>query len=87
MPASIGAGLLSRRNLRDRAHLDAALAALARGRDLCGPGYRLVEIRAVEDVVPGELFFCLGERAVEDERPGKGGGTASLTLPRMIWRS
>src|SRR5205807_9333941 len=45
------AELLPRRNVGDRADLDAALVALARGRDLCGPGDRFVQVLAVEDVV------------------------------------
>src|SRR5205085_12232295 len=61
------ANLLARGNGGDRADLDAPLLALARGRDLCGPRDRLIEVLAVEDVIPGELFLCLGERTVEYE--------------------
>src|SRR5262249_10798398 len=61
--------LLPRRNVGDRAYLDATFAALTCGRDLGGPGDCLVEVPAIENVVPGELFLRFGERAVYDKRP------------------
>ena len=63
---SVGAALPSAAGCRPSGGSRCSLRRLARGRDLGGPGDRLVEVLAIENVVPGELLFGLGEGAVED---------------------
>src|SRR5258706_8070104 len=47
----------ARGKARQRANLDTAFASLARGRNLRRPLYSLVEILAIEDVIPGQLLL------------------------------
>src|SRR5579871_5165907 len=69
-----------------RPNLDAALTAFAGRGDLGGPLDGLVQILAVENVIPRKLLFGLGERAVADQRfssgdahrSGSGGGGQRL---------
>src|SRR5438874_8361292 len=52
----------------DGTHLHASLAASAGGRNLGCPFQRFVQVRTVENVVAGELFFGLSERAIGHHR-------------------
>src|SRR5262249_46339121 len=53
-----------RRQLLDLPDFHAARPAAAAGGKLGSPGDRFVDVLAIEDVVAGELLFCLRERAV-----------------------
>src|SRR5439155_24310845 len=59
---------LPRGKFHHRADLDAARAALAPRRNSGSPGNRLVEILAVENVVPGELPLGFREGSVMNQR-------------------
>src|SRR5256885_6007819 len=52
----------------DRTYFHAALAASAGGGNLRCPFQRFVQIRTVENVVAGELFFGLSERPIGHHR-------------------
>src|SRR4051794_10799291 len=60
--------LLQLRNIPERPYLDAPLPAAALRRNLRRPGNCLIQILAVDDVVPAELFFRLGKRTIGHQR-------------------
>src|ERR1700694_1063098 len=81
--------LRPRRQLDNRADLDAPVIAFTRRRNFRGPFDRIIEILAIENVVSSELLLGLGKGSVNGERlaflfADGGGGVGSLERLRAM---